>query len=146
MTTHTYDGRISIATPDGRLAGRPYAASCNPYNVEKCGPTGVLRSVSALDFQHVMGCAVNIRMHPSGIGKTEEARKKWIALIRTYFKMGGEQLQPTVVSTKVLKAAQLNPKNYRNVIVKVGGYSAYFVDLGKEIQDEIISRTEHSRV
>jgi len=146
MTTHTYDGRISIATPDGRLAGRPYAASCNPYNVEKCGPTGVLRSVSALDFQHVMGCAVNIRMHPSGIGKTEEARKKWIALIRTYFKMGGEQLQPTVVSTKVLKAAQLNPKNYRNIIVKVGGYSAYFVDLGKEIQDEIISRTEHSRV
>lgn len=146
MTTHTYDGRISIATPDGRLAGRPYAASCNPYNVEKCGPTGVLRSVSALDFQHVMGCAVNIRMHPSGIGKTEEARKKWVALIRTYFKMGGEQLQPTVVSTKVLRAAQLNPENYRNVIVKVGGYSAYFVDLGKEVQNEIISRTEHCRV
>jgi formate C-acetyltransferase len=146
MTTHTYDGRISIATPDGRLAGKPFAASCNPYNVEERGPTGVLRSVSALDYEHVMGCAVNIRMHPSGIGKTEEAQRKWISLIKTYFALGGEQLQPTVVSTDVLKAAQKTPEKYRNVIVKVGGYSAYFVDLGKEIQDEIISRTEHSRI
>ncbi|MFX1443434.1 MAG: pyruvate formate lyase family protein [Promethearchaeota archaeon] len=146
MTTHTYDGRISIATPDGRLAARPFAASCNPYNVESHGPTGVLRSVSALPYEHVMGCAVNIRMHPSGIGKSEEGKKKWISLIKTYFKLGGEQLQPTVVSTEVLKAAQKDPKSYRNIIVKVGGYSAYFTDLGKEIQDEIISRTEHDGV
>jgi pyruvate-formate lyase len=143
MTTHTYDGRISIATPDGRLAGKPFAASCNPYNVEQNGPTGVLKSVSALPYEHVMGCAVNIRMHPSGIGKSPEAKKKWISLIQTYFQIGGEQLQPTVVSTEVLKAAQLTPENYRNIIVKVGGYSAYFTDLGKEIQDEIISRSEH---
>ena len=146
MTTHTYDGRISIATPDGRLAARPFAASCNPYNVESHGPTGVLRSVSVLPYEHVMGCAVNIRMHPSGIGKSEEGKKKWILLIKTYFKLGGEQLQPTVVSTAVLKAAQKDPDSYRNIIVKVGGYSAYFTDLGKEIQDEIISRTEHDRV
>ena len=144
MTSHTYDGRIGIATPDGRLAGKPFAASCNPYNVEKNGPTGVMRSVAALDFKHVCGCAVNIRMHPSGIGKTREARKKWISLIKTYYSLGGQQLQPTVVSTEVLKAAQQNPEPYRNIIVKVGGYSAYFTDLGKEIQDEIISRTEHT--
>ncbi len=146
MTSHTYDGRIGIATPDGRLAGKPFAASCNPYNVEKNGPTGVIRSVAALDFQHVCGCAVNIRMHPSGIGKTQETRNKWISLIKTYFSLGGQQLQPTVVSTEVLKAAQQNPEPYRNIVVKVGGYSAYFTDLGKEIQDEIISRTEHSVV
>ncbi|MFX1570185.1 MAG: pyruvate formate lyase family protein [Promethearchaeota archaeon] len=143
MTSHTYDGRIGMATPDGRLAGKPFAASCNPYNVEKNGPTGVMRSVAALDFEHVCGCAVNIRMHPSGIGKTMEARKKWISLLKTYYSLGGQQLQPTVVSTEVLKAAQLNPEPYRNIIVKVGGYSAYFTDLGKEIQDEVISRTEH---
>jgi formate C-acetyltransferase len=143
MTSHTYDGRISLATPDGRLAGKPFAASCNPYNVEEHGPTGVLRSVAALDYSHVCGCAVNIRMHPSGIGQTEEARKKWISLIKTYFKLGGEQLQPTVVSTKTLRAAQKDPEKYRDIIVKVGGYSAYFTDLGKEIQDEVISRTEH---
>jgi formate C-acetyltransferase len=145
MTTYTYDGRISIATADGRLGGKPFAASCNPYNVEVNGPTGVLRSVSALDFQHVMGCAVNIRLHPSSIGKTEEARRKWISLVKTYFDLGGEQLQPTVVSTEVLRAAQDNPDKFRNIIVKVGGYSAYFVDLGREVQEEIISRTEHSK-
>ncbi|MBD3340899.1 MAG: hypothetical protein GF353_17455 [Candidatus Lokiarchaeota archaeon] len=146
MTTHTYVGRISLATPDGRLAGKPFAASCNPYNVEKNGPTGVLRSVSTLNFEHVCGCAVNIRMHPSGIGKTEEAKRKWISLIKTYFQLGGEQLQPTVVSEETLRAAQKDRDKYRNVIVKVGGYSAYFVDLGKEIQEEVISRTEHMLV
>ena len=146
MTTHTYDGRISTATPDGRKAAKPYAASCNPYNVEKCGITGVLRSVAAIDFSNVMGCAVNVRMHPSSIGQTDEAREKWVALLRTYFHMGGEQLQPTVVSTDVLRAAQKDRENYRNIIVKVGGYSAYFVDLGYEIQNEIIERTEHRGV
>jgi len=146
MTSHTYDGRIGIATPDGRLAGKPFAASCNPYNVEKNGPTGVIRSVAALDFSHVCGCAVNIRMHPSGIGKTSETRNKWVSLLKTYFSLGGQQLQPTVVSTEVLKAAQQNPEPYRNIVVKVGGYSAYFVDLGQEIQDEVISRTEHSKI
>ena len=146
MTSHTYAGRVSLATPDGRLAGKPLASSCNPYNVEEHGPTGVLRSVARLDFEHVCGCAVNIRMHPSGIGKTEEAKRKWISLIKTYFQLGGEQLQPTVVSTEVLKAAQKDPEKYRNIIVKVGGYSAYFTDLGKEIQDEVISRTEHTMI
>jgi formate C-acetyltransferase len=143
MTAHTYDGRIFIATPDGRKAAKPFAASCNPYNVDTKGPTGVLKSVAALDYSHVLGCAVNIRMHPSGIGETEEMRKKWVSLIDTYFKMGGEQVQPTVVSTEVLRAAQKDPCAYQDVIVKVGGYSAYFVDLGYEIQEEIISRSEH---
>jgi pyruvate-formate lyase len=143
MTSHTYDGRVCIATPDGRKAAKPFAASCNPYNVDKNGPTGVLRSVSAIDFTNVLGTAVNIRMHPSAIGEHVEMRKKWISLIKTYFSMGGEQLQPTVVSTEVLRAAQKDPDRYQNVIVKVGGYSAYFVDLGHEIQDEVISRSEH---
>lgn len=144
MTSHTIDGRLSGATPDGRLAATPFAASCNPYNVEENGPTGVLRSVAAIDFSQVLGCAVNIRMHPSAIGATPESRAKWAALIRTYFALGGEQIQPTVVSTETLRAAQLDPDSHRNIIVKVGGYSAYFTDLGREIQDEIITRTEHS--
>ncbi len=146
MTAHTYDGRIFIATPDGRKAAKPFAASCNPYNVDTKGPTGVLKSVSALDYSHVLGCAVNIRMHPTGIGETGAVREKWISLIDTYFKMGGEQIQPTVVSTEVLRAAQKDPDSYQDVIVKVGGYSAYFVDLGYEIQEEIISRSEHQQV
>ena len=143
MTTHTYDGRISIATPDGRKAATPFAASCNPYNVDRHGPTGVLRSVAALDFKHIFGCAVNVRLHPSAIGTSKEARRKWAALVKTYFTRGGMQIQPTVASTETLRAAQEDPENYRNLIVKVGGYSTYFVDLGIEIQNEIIARSEH---
>ena len=146
MTSHTYDGRICIATPDGRKAGKPFASSCTPYNVDRHGPTAVLRSVSAIDFSNVLGAPVNLRMHPSAIGKSLEVRKKWISLVKTYFDMGGEQLQPTVVSTEILRAAQRDPDRYTDVIVKVGGYSACFVDLGHEIQEEIISRSEHKLV
>jgi formate C-acetyltransferase len=143
MTTHTIDGRISIATPDGRKAATPYAASCNPYNVEKNGITNVLRSVAAIDYHDVLGCAVNVKFHPTAIGRKLENRKKWIALIRTYFELGGQQLQPTVVSAEMLEDAQHNPNMFGDLIVKVGGYSAYFTELGIEIQNEIIARTEH---
>jgi len=143
MITHTIDGRLSIASLDGRKAAMPYAASCNPYNVEKKGATAALRSVAALPFEHVMGCAVNVKFHPSALGKSESARKKWADLVRTYFRLGGSQIQPTVADARTLKDAQKNPDQYRDLIVKVGGYSTYFTELGKEIQNEIIARTEH---
>jgi formate C-acetyltransferase len=143
MTTHTIDGRLSIASLDGRPAATPYAARCNPYNVERSGVTAAFRSVASLPFEDVMGCAVNMKFHPSGVGENEEARKKWTSLVRTYFKLGGPQVQPTVASAEMLRAARQNPEEYRDLIVKVGGYSTYFVDLGKEIQEEIIARTEH---
>jgi pyruvate-formate lyase len=143
MTTHTIDGRLSIASPDGRRAATPYAASCNPYNVERSGVTAVLRSLAHLPFEDVMGCAVNVRFHPTGIGENPESRAKWVSLIRTYFQLGGAQIQPTVASAETLKLAQREPENYRDLIVKVGGYSTYFVELGREIQEEIIARTEH---
>jgi len=143
MTAHTVDGRMSGATPDGRRAATPFASSCNPYQVEKTGVTGVLKSVSALDNTHQLGCAVNIKQHPSCLGRTPAAQRKWISLVRTYFRLGGAQLQPTVASTDSLRAAQREPEAYRDLIVKVGGYSTYFVDLGREIQNEIINRTEH---
>ncbi len=143
MTTHTIDGRLSLASPDGRRAATPYAASANPANVERAGITGVLRSVAALPGAELMGCAVNARFHPSAIGHHPAARARWVALLRTYFELGGPQLQPTVASAEVLRAARRQPEAHRDLIVKVGGYSTYFVDLGAEIQDEIIARTEH---
>ena len=96
-----------------------------------------------LPYEDVMGCAVNMRFHPSGVGETEKAREKWTSLMRTYFRLGGSQLQPTVAGAETLREAQRDPDSYRDLIVKVGGYSTYFVDLGKEIQNEIIQRTEH---
>ena len=143
MTTHTIDGRISIATPDGRLAATPYAASCNPYNVEENGVTSVLKSIASIDFKNVLGCAVNIKFHPTAIGLKQENREKWVALMRGYFELGGQQIQPTVVSAEILHDAQENPQDYGGLIVKVGGYSAYFTELGIEIQNEVIARTEH---
>ena len=143
MITHTIDGRLSIASPDGRMAASPYAASCNPYNVERSGVTATFRSVASLPFEDVMGCAVNMKFHPSGIGKNAKSRAKWISLIRSYFQLGGAQIQPTVASAQMLRQAQTDPEKYRDLIVKVGGYSTYFVDLGREIQEEVIARTEH---
>lgn len=143
MIVHTIDGRLSIASPDGRRLGTPFAASCNPANVERSGVTAALRSVASLPNRDLMGCAVNLKLHTSAIGESPETRAKWVAMLRTYFQLGGEQLQPTCVDADVLRAAQRNPSDYSDLIVKVGGYSTYFVDLGIEIQDEIISRTEH---
>ena len=143
MTTHTIDGRISIATPDGRLAASPYAASCSPYNVEKNGVTGVFRSIASLDFENTLGSAVNVKFHPSALGSELETRKKWVSLVKTYFQLGGPQVQPTVASAEMLMDAQIHPENYADLIVKVGGYSAFFTELGIEIQNEVISRTEH---
>jgi formate C-acetyltransferase len=141
--THTLAGRFGMATPDGRKAGRPFAAGCSPYNVEKSGLTGVLRSIAGLDLAHLLECTVNLKLHPSLIGKNRESREKWIALIKAYFQMGGMQLQPTVVSTEDLKAAQRSPEHYKDLVVKVGGFSVYFTEIGCELQNEIISRTEH---
>lgn len=143
MTTHTIDGRISIATPDGRFASSPYAAGCSPYNVEKNGVTGVFRSIASLYFENALGCAVNVKFHPSALGSNVITRKKWVSLLKTYFQLGGPQVQPTVASAEMLMDAQRHPEKYRDLIVKVGGYSAYFTELGIEIQNEVISRTEH---
>ncbi|MBN2494839.1 MAG: hypothetical protein JXR96_09640 [Deltaproteobacteria bacterium] len=143
MITHTFDGRLSIASPDGRRAATPFAASCNPYNVERSGVTAALRSVAGLPFEDAMGSAVNMKFHPTAIGGDRETRAKWASLIRTYFKLGGAQLQPTCVSAEILRDAQRNPERHGDLIVKVGGYSTYFTDLGREIQQEIIDRTEH---
>lgn len=143
ITTHTIDGRLSIASPDGRRIATPYAASCNPFNVERSGITAALRSVASLPFEDVMGCAVNVKFHPTGVGENPENRAKWINLVRTYFQLGGSQIQPTVASARMLEEAQEDPDSYPDLIVKVGGYSTYFADLGQEIQNEIIARTEH---
>jgi len=143
MTTHTIEGRLSPASPDGRRAATPYAASSNPDNVDRAGVTAVLKSVARLPNEDVMGGAVNVKFHPSAIGQSAVSRDKWIALMRTYFQLGGQQIQPTVVSTEQLRRAQADPDAYRDLVVKVGGYSTYFVDLGNEIQNEIIARSEH---
>ena len=88
------------------------------------------------------GVAVNVRFHPLSL-QNEENLEKFHDLLKTYFELGGMQVQPTVVSTETLKDAQKNPKEYPDLVVKVGGYNALFVDLGSPIQNDIIDRLEN---
>ena len=144
---HVMEGWMLGATPNGRFAGEPISNSFSPANgSEKKGPTAMLRSVAKIDHALISnGCAINIKLLPS-MFETDEGLKKMIALVKGYFKMGGMEIQPNVVSNKVLLDAQKHPENYRDLAVRVSGYSAYFTDLGKPLQDEIISRTEFKKL
>jgi pyruvate formate-lyase/glycerol dehydratase family glycyl radical enzyme len=144
MGIHVMEGILTQATADGRKAGRPISNSLSPVNnVEKKGITAVLNSLAKLNYKNAMnGIAVNVRMHPQNLESYENIQKFYY-LITSYFEKGGMQIQPNVVSTETLKEAQIHPENYSDLIVKVGGYNASFVDLGAPIQNDIIDRLEH---
>ena len=141
---HVIDGFLLGATPDGRRRGTPISNGASPSNLTPGaqGPLAALRAVAALPPNQVSsGVALNLRFHPGFIAGDSKA-KTFAAMLRTYFAMGGMQLQPNVVSTDVLLAAQRDPDAHRDLVVKVSGYSAYFTDLGRSIQDDIIARSE----
>lgn len=144
MGIHVMEGFVTQPTADGRRAFEPISNSLSPVNgAEKNGMTAILNSIAKLDYGHATnGVAVNIRIHPQNLEK-EENLDKFYWLLKTYFDRGGMQIQPTVVSTETLRDAQAHPEKYRDLIVKVGGYNATYVDLGAPIQNEIISRLEN---
>jgi len=144
---HVIDGFTLGATPDGRLRGEPISNGVSPSNLVEPsgGVTGPMRSVAKFPPQQVSsGISLNMRFYPNFI-KTEQGLDTFTSMIRTYFKKGGMHIQPNVVSTETLRDAQLHPERYRDLIVKVSGYSAFFTDLGKSIQEDIIARTEFGR-
>ena len=141
-TTHIWFGSLNGATPDGRLAETPLSEGISPVQgMDTNGPTAVVRSMARLDHARCCGTLLNIKFHPSALSG-EEGLHKFAHLIRTYFKLGGHHMQFNVVSVETLRAAQEHPEEHRNVIVRVAGYSDYFVRLSRDLQDEIISRTE----
>jgi pyruvate formate-lyase/glycerol dehydratase family glycyl radical enzyme len=144
MGMHVMEGLITRPTADGRKALEPISNSLSPVNgAVKSGITAVLNSVAKLNYQFAAnGVAVNVRIHPQNFEK-EENLEKFYWLLKTYFQNGGMQIQPTVVSTETLREAQKNPEKYKDLIVKVGGYNATYIDLGTPIQNEIISRFEN---
>jgi formate C-acetyltransferase len=144
MGIHVMEGFFTQPTADGRKAMEPISNSLSPVNnVEKNGLTAILNSLSKLNYDYATnGVALNIRIHPQNL-LNEENLEKFYYLLRGYFDNGGMQVQPTAVSTEILKDAQKNPENYRDLIVKVGGYNATFIDLGIPIQNDIIDRLEH---
>jgi len=144
MGVHVLEGLFTRASADGRKATQPLSNSLSPVNrVEKNGLTAVLNSIAKLDYKLATnGVAVNVRLHPQNLEGDENLNKLYY-LLRGYFESGGMQLQPNVVSTETLKDAQNHPEKYLDLIVKVGGYNATFVDLGTPIQNDIINRLEN---
>lgn len=138
---HVLEGSLLGATANGRRAGEPISNSLSPSNgSERNGPTGVLNSVAKLDHSLVSnGSALNVRLLPTMLS-TDERRDKFCALVRGYFASGGMELSPNVVDDATLRDAQRHPERYRDLVVRVSGYSAFFTDLGRAIQEEIISR------
>jgi pyruvate formate-lyase/glycerol dehydratase family glycyl radical enzyme len=138
-------GDITGATPDGRYAGEVLAdGSMSPMRGRDTnGPTAIIKSASKIDQALYASTLLNMKFHPSTLGNTEDL-KKLATLIKTYFSLGGKHIQFNVVSREMLLEAQKHPESYSDLVVRVAGYSAYFVQLGKRVQDEIIARTELS--
>lgn len=132
------------ATPDGRLAGVTLCdgiLSASP-GTDVNGPIALIRSGVKLDSTPFASVQLNMKFHPSAI-RGDEGSKNFVEFIRSYFRMGGYHVQFNIVDSKMLRDAQDKPQNYRDLMVRVAGFSAYWNELGKPIQDEVIARTEY---
>lgn len=145
VTAHVLFGMLTAASPDGRKAGEPLSDGISPVQqLDKNGPTASIRSVAVIDQKKFSnGTLLNMRFHPTALSN-ETGKAKLIALIKTYFALGGMELQFNIVSAKVLRKAQETPEEYRDLVVRIAGFSAYFVELYKASQEDIIKRTEHT--
>ena len=145
-TCHVYFGKMLGAMPNGRYAHLPASDGTSPsHGADRCGPTAVIKSLAKMDQVKSGGTLLNQRFLPSVLA-TEQDLRQLAGLVRTYFHLGGHHIQFNVVDTATLRKAQQTPDEYRNLLVRVAGYSDYFVDLDREHQEEIISRTEQELV
>jgi formate C-acetyltransferase len=145
-TSHVYFGSVTEASADGRNAYLPLSEGISPFQgVDHNGPTSVIKSASKIDHLRTGGTLLNQKFSPSFF-EDEESYEKLTALIRSYFSLDGHHIQFNVVNAETLKDAQRHPEKYRDLIVRVAGYSDYFNDLGEDLQNEIIKRTEHEEV
>ena len=142
-TCHNYFGSVCGATPNGRFAHFAISDGTSPaHGSDSHGPTAVIKSLGKLDQTKSGGTLLNVRFVPQLL-KREEDQKKLASLIRTYFKFGGHHIQFNIVDTATLHDAQKHPEEYRDLLVRVAGYSDYFNDMTEQLQNEIIARTEN---
>jgi len=142
-TSHVYFGSVTGATADGRKAFTPLSEGISPsQGVDNQGPTSVIKSASKIDHLRTGGTLLNQKFSPQFF-EDEDSYNCLTALIRSYFSLDGHHIQFNVVNADTLRDAQKHPELYRDLIVRVAGYSDYFNDLGEDLQNEIILRTEH---
>ncbi|NHI92403.1 MAG: hypothetical protein EAX96_07855 [Candidatus Lokiarchaeota archaeon] len=136
-----YEGIMEPATPNGRKAAEPISNAISPCNgAEKNGPTAAIKSIAKIDhIKAGYGDSFNMKM-PKSLLETEKGIESFENLIKTYFDLGGFHIQFNVINEETLRDAQIHPEQYEDLIVRVSGYSAYFTQLGKSIQDDLIQR------
>ncbi|WZL73277.1 4-hydroxyphenylacetate decarboxylase large subunit [Clostridiaceae bacterium 35-E11] len=147
VSTHGAQGRATLATPDGRLRGTTYAdGSMSAYpGTDKNGPYALFNSATCWDHSQSQNSQMNLKVHPSAI-KGAEGSRKLLGLTRSYMRQGGYHIQYNIVDSKVLKEAQKKPEEYRDLMVRVAGFTQYWCEIGKPIQDEVVARTEYEGV
>jgi formate C-acetyltransferase len=142
-TCHIYFGQVLGASANGRFAGMPISDGTSPsHGADRNGPTAVIKSLGKMDHVKSGGTLLNQRFLPSVL-EGKEGIEKLAHLMRAYFKLNGHHIQFNVVDTSTLRKAQEAPEEYRDLLVRVAGYSDYFVDLDIDHQEEIIARTGH---
>ena len=142
-TCHIYFGKVLGATPNGRLAGKSISDGTSPsHGCDVNGPSAVIRSLTKLDHTKSGGTLLNQRFLPSLLTRDEDIQKLG-SLIRSYFTLGGHHIQFNIVDTATLLAAQKNPEDYKDLLVRMAGYSDYFNDMNADLQQEVIDRTEN---
>ncbi|MBN1538203.1 MAG: glycyl radical protein [Anaerolineales bacterium] len=145
-TCHIYFGSVMGASPDGRFAHAPLSEGISPVQgADRNGPTAVIKSCGKMDHIRTGGTLLNMKFMPKVL-EGENGIDKISKLVRTYFRYDGHHVQFNVVDSKTLRDAQVHPENFRDLIVRVAGYSDYFCDIGKDLQEEIISRTTQEEV
>lgn len=143
-TCHVYFGEVMMASPNGRLAGKPVSEGISPEKgADTCGPTAVVKSASRMDHLSTGGTLLNQKFTPAVVAG-DGGLDQMANLIRTYFNLDGHHIQFNVIDRETLIQAQKHPEEYRDLIVRVAGYSDHFRNLSRALQDEIIERTEQS--
>jgi len=147
VSTHGPMGAVTLATPDGRLCGTTFSdGSVSAYpGTDRNGPYALFNSATCWNHSLSQNSQLNMKIHPSVV-KGREGSRKFLELIRAYMRKGGFHVQFNIVDSRMLREAQAEPDKHRSLLVRVAGFTQYWVELGKQIQDEVIARTEYEEL
>jgi len=147
VSTHAPMGAVTLATSDGRLCGTTFAdGSVSAYpGTDTNGPYALFNSATCYNHSLSQNSQLNMKIHPSVV-RGREGSRKFLEMIKAYLRRGSFHVQFNIVDSRMLKDAQKNPENYRGLMVRVAGFTQYWVELGKQIQDEVIARTEYEQI
>jgi pyruvate-formate lyase len=144
MSNHVIYGTLSGALPSGKLAGKSFTPGLTPESHAATSLLDNIRDVARLNPRHMNNnIAFNVKVVPGGSDNREKIINRMFSYVKTYFDLGGMQMQMNVVTSETLKDAMAHPENYRNLLVRISGYNAYFVTLNRDLQKELIERAEY---